>query len=110
MDDLGVEDGTWLPVGTSFSPLKSKVKAKPAPPQYAIGEEQGEELTNWLLRQLAPGIDIRFYEFLYQDKPVVLLEIPAAAHTPVSFHDQEFIRVGSYKKRLKEYTEKERAL
>ncbi|WP_342764570.1 hypothetical protein [Methanospirillum stamsii] len=53
---------------------------------------------------------MRFYEFLFQDKPVVLLEIPAAAHTPVSFHDQEFIRVGSYKKRLKEYPEKERAL
>ncbi|PWR73384.1 helix-turn-helix domain-containing protein [Methanospirillum stamsii] len=28
----GVEDGTWLPVGTLFSPLKLKVKAKPAPP------------------------------------------------------------------------------
>ena len=83
---------------------------KPAPPQYAIGEEQGEKLTNWLLRQSAPGIDIRFYEFLYQDKPVVLLEIPAVAHTSVSFRDQEFIRVGSYKKRLKEYPEKERAL
>lgn len=106
----GVEDGTWLTVGTRFSPSKLKVKAKSTPPQYATGEEQGEELNNWLLRQLTPGIDIRFYEFLYLGKQVVLLDIPAAAHTPVSFHDQEFIRVGSYKKRLKEYPEKERAL
>jgi predicted HTH transcriptional regulator len=41
---------------------------------------------------------------------VVILEIPRATHNPVQFQGQEFIRVGSYKKKLKDYPEKERTL
>lgn len=106
----GVENATWLPVGTTFFPSKAKIAVRTTPPQYTDSGEKGEELNGWLLRQLSPRIDFRFYEFLYLDKSVVILEVPAAAHTPVSFHDREYIRVGSYKKRLKEFPEKERAL
>ncbi|MDP2793059.1 MAG: hypothetical protein Q8O25_03090 [Sulfurisoma sp.] len=42
--------------------------------------------------------------------PVVLLEIERAFRQPVQFQGQEFIRVGSYKKRLKDFPEKERGL
>ena len=38
------------------------------------------------------------------------MEIGRAFRHPVQFKGQEFIRVGSYKKRLKEFAEKERAL
>lgn len=38
------------------------------------------------------------------------MAIPAAVSRPTSFRDVEFIRVGSYKKKLKEYPEKERKL
>jgi len=38
------------------------------------------------------------------------MEIGAAFRQPVRFMNQEFIRVGSYKKSLKEFPEKERAL
>jgi len=41
---------------------------------------------------------------------VVLLEIERAFRHPVQFQGQEFIRVGSYKKRLKDFPERERAL
>ena len=40
----------------------------------------------------------------------VLLEIERAYRQPVQFGGVEFIRVGSYKKKLKEFPEKERAL
>ena len=43
-------------------------------------------------------------------KPVVLLEIERAYRHPVQFQGQEFIRIGSYKKKLKDFPEKERAL
>jgi len=43
-------------------------------------------------------------------KPVVLLEISAAFRHPVQFKNQEFIRIGSFKKKLKDHPEKEREL
>ena len=42
--------------------------------------------------------------------PIVILEIKAASHTPVQFDGVEYIRVGSYKKKLREFAEKEREL
>lgn len=48
-------------------------------------------------------------KFCHADKEnVVVMEIPAAVNTPTSFRGTEFIRVGLYKKKLKEYPEKER--
>ncbi len=41
---------------------------------------------------------------------MVVLEIPRAFRHPVQFKKQEFIRVGSYKKKLKDFPEKEREL
>ena len=39
-----------------------------------------------------------------------MFEVPAAAHTPVRFRDFEYIRVGSYKKKLRDHPEKARQL
>ena len=44
------------------------------------------------------------------DLPIVILEVQAASHTPVQFDGVEYIRVGSYKKKLREFAEKEREL
>ena len=38
------------------------------------------------------------------------MEIPATLHTPIKFRGTEFIRIGSLKKKLKDYPEKEREL
>ncbi len=92
----GVNNDTHEVIGTTFNPASAKVG--------------NEELESWLLRLLSPKINFRFYNFQAEDKPVVLLEISAAFRHPVQFKRTEFIRVGSYKKKLKDFPEKEREL
>ena len=93
----GVENETHEIIGTEFQPSKARNKQ--------------QELESWLLQKTAPKIHFRFYEFeAHNVKSVVVLEIQAASHTPVQFDGTEFIRVGSYKKKLREFQEKERAL
>lgn len=92
----GVEDGTHTPIGTAFKPRNTKVG--------------NEALENWLSHLLTPRIDFRIHEISLGGSRFVILEIPAASHTPVRFKETEWIRVGSYKKKLKDYPEKERSL
>jgi predicted HTH transcriptional regulator len=92
----GVEDSTHRVVGTTFSP--------------ATARKGNEALESWLLRLLEPQMAFRFIELHLDGQRVVLLEIAAAASRPVRFAGSEFIRVGSYKKLLKDFPEKERAL
>jgi ATP-dependent DNA helicase RecG len=92
----GIADGNHEIVGTEFRPAAIKVG--------------NEELENWLLRLLEPKIDFRFLETEVDSRRVVLMEIARAFKHPVRFNGQEYIRVGSYKKKLKDYPEKERAL
>lgn len=92
----GIRNGNHTIVGTSVEPSALK-----------IGEE---ELQNWLLRLLTPKIDFQFYELTVDGCRVVILEVKRATRHPVSFQNQEWIRVGSYKKKLKDFPEKERSL
>lgn len=92
----GIDDKTRNMVGAHFSQKNTKIG--------------NEELENWLIRLLHPRIDFRFYEEKVDEKNIVILAVPAANHIPVRFKDTEYIRVGSYKKKLKEYPEKERNL
>ncbi len=92
----GIDDSTHDVVGSVFSPSKSKVG--------------NEELENWLLRLLEPKINFEFHSVSIESLPVVILEIHAAFRHPVRFNGQEYIRIGSYKKKLKDFPEKEREL
>ncbi len=92
----GIKDGAHEVIGTSFVPKRAKVG--------------NEALENWLLRLLNPRIDFTIHEFKYGEFPVVLFEVQAANSTPVRFSGEAFIRVGSYKKKLKDFPEKERKL
>jgi predicted HTH transcriptional regulator len=92
----GIDDATHEIVGTTFRPKASRIG--------------NEELENWLLRLLEPKIDFRFFEVEVDGKHVVLLEIDRAFRHPVRFSGQEFIRVGSYRKNLSQFSEKEREL
>jgi predicted HTH transcriptional regulator len=92
----GIRDDDHAVVGTVFDP-----------PAARVGNE---ELESWLLRLLEPKIDFRFFMVEIDGHRVVLLEIARAARHPVRFSGQEFIRVGTYKKKLKDFPEKERAL
>ena len=92
----GVNDAAHDLVGTTFRPRTQKVR--------------GQELENWLLIHLYPQVHFRIHEADESGKHFVLFEIPAAAHTPVRFKDAEYIRVGSYKKKLRDHPEIERSL
>jgi len=92
----GVDDTTHAVLGTTFDPSIKRVG--------------NEELESWLLRQLAPKIGFRFIRLTLDGLPLVLLEMDAAYRHPVQFGGAEFIRIGSYKKRLKDFQEKERQL
>ncbi len=92
----GVEDGTHRIVGTTFQPRRERIG--------------NQELESWLAVHLEPAVDFRFHEFTAQNKPVVLLEIPSCRHTPVRWKEAAHVRVGTYKKKLKDFPEKERTL
>lgn len=92
----GVEDGTHEIVGTTFAPRQRKTG--------------GEDLEPWLVRLLTPRLDLRIMEDEVDGKRVVIFDVPAASHTPVRFREHEWIRVGSYKKKLRDYPEKEREI
>ena len=92
----GIRDEDHAVVGTTFIPSQKRVG--------------NEELENWLLRLLEPKVEFQFFSVNIDEKPVVLLEISRSARQPVRFQGTEFLRVGSYTKKLREFPEKERAL
>lgn len=92
----GVEDGTHAVVGTRFCPTTATKGA--------------EQLIPWLARLLSPRIEFAFRSGMVNDRRVVVLEVPAAEHLPVRFAGEEFIRVGSSKRKLRDFPEKERKL
>lgn len=93
----GVHNTDHAILGTTFKPSTAR--------------HHQQELESWLLQKIAPKINFRFYEFLSAEgNPVVILEIQAATNTPVQFDGTEYIRIGSYKKKLREFPEKEREL
>lgn len=92
----GIEDASHIISGTVFKPRQAK--------------KGNQELESWLAMHLSPRIDFKIYEFTYNEKAIVLFEIPCASHRPVSFKGIEYVRIGSYKKALKEFPEKERQL
>ena len=92
----GVQDKTHAVVGTTFKPAQTK--------------KGNENLENWLIRLLNPRLCFRFYELTHEGKPVVVLEIPRASGRPVQFQGVEFIRVGSYRQKLKDHPQIEKEL
>ena len=66
-----------------------------------------EPLKHWLSRQLSPDIEFRFEEGEIEGKRVVALLIPAAKTVPTAFRHERYIRIGSSKKNLRKYPEKE---
>lgn len=92
----GIEDVGHAIVGTNFKPRETKIG--------------NEELENWILHNLEPKVDIKIYEGNIDGNHVVLFEVQAASNRPIRFKDAEFIRVGTYTKKLRDYPEKERKL
>ena len=92
----GIEDSNHEVVGTAFSPSATK--------------KGNEDLESWLVRLLNPRLHFKFYTFEYQGIPMVILEIPRASGKPTAFSGTEFVRVGSYRQKLKDHPQLERDL
>lgn len=94
---FGIENVSHKVVGTAFDPDKEKISGV-------------QELENWLATQLSPPIDFNIYKFTYNDLPIVVFKIDPTHNTPVRFRGIEYIRVGSYKKKLADHPEKARKI
>lgn len=92
----GIHDKTHEIVGTSFVPQETNVG------------NQGLEL--WISTQLDPQIQFYFHATEIGGKPLVLLEIARAHSAPVKFKGVDYIRIDSYKKKLKDFPDTEREL
>ena len=92
----GIDDRTHDIIGTSFIPQETKVG------------NQGLEL--WISTQLDPQVQFYFHTTEIEGKPLVLLEIARAHSVPVKFKSIDYIRIDSYKKKLKDYPDTEREL
>lgn len=93
---FGVKDKTLEIVGTSVN-LKDSKKGN-------------EELEAWLHRVLEPNIDFNFFEIDCDGLNIQVIEIDCAHRQPIKFSGTEYIRVGSIKKKLHDFPEKERKL
>lgn len=93
---FGVDDKSLEIVGSNIK-IKSLKKGN-------------EDLEPWLHRNIEPEIDFNFFEIDCDGLSVSIIEIDCANRQPVKFKGLEYIRVGSYKKKLHDYPEKERKL
>lgn len=88
----GIQDGTHEIAGTNFDPEAQKVG--------------GEVLQLWLAKTLQPSITFSFRVINHPKGRLVLLEIPAATGTPVSFNGIPYIRIGSATPKLTDYPDR----
>jgi ATP-dependent DNA helicase RecG len=85
----GVEDGTQAIKGTNFS--------------FANAKNGNQDLELWLRNLISPKINFEIFEFKADDKPIVLMRIPAATAEPTQFKKMPFIRIGSNKTDLRNH-------
>lgn len=85
----GIDNGSHEIVGTGYD-LQSLKKGN-------------QELENWLRYLLSDHADFEFQKVNMEGKTVGVLTIKAAENLPVAFEKQEYIRIGSYTKLLKEF-------
>ncbi len=92
---FGISDSKKV-VGTDFKPMAAKV---------------GSELLElWLNKMLTPKTDFYIYEFMYDEKNIVLFEISPAVTQPIKFQNIAYIRINSTTPKLQNYPEKERKI
>ena len=85
----GVDDTTHEIIGTTVRlPLQKKGQ---------------QELENWLRVMLSKNADFEFLETEVDGQHVELIRINKALNTPVAFEKTEYIRSGSYTKKLHDF-------
>ncbi|MEL7610353.1 MAG: ATP-binding protein [Bacillota bacterium] len=92
----GIDNKTYNIIGTDFDPHNAKVG--------------NQEIDLWISTQLDPQVQFYFHKTVIQEKVLVLLEIAAAYSSPVKFRSIDYIRIGTNKKKLKDFPDTEREL
>jgi len=85
----GIDNNTHEIVGTAFN-------------QYSKFNGN-QEFESWLRNLLTKNAEFEFHSLKMNDKDIVLLVIHRAANQTVMFKKVDYIRVGSYTKKLSEY-------
>lgn len=85
----GIKDGTHDIIGTNHN-LQNLKKGN-------------EELENWLRKMLSKNADFEYHTVEMDNVTVGVMIIQCAISQPVTFQNAEYVRVGSYTKRLLEY-------
>ncbi|WP_311643757.1 ATP-binding protein [Selenomonas noxia] len=63
----------------------------------------GQELENWLRSMLSPNADFEYQTTTVSEKTIGVLTISAAAAQTFTFQKEDYIRIGSYTKKLRDY-------
>jgi len=92
----GIENESHEIVGTNFD--------------FSTAKVGNEELENWLRRLLSDNANFSFHEIEIENKQICMLIIYSALHNTVKFKNIDYIRVGSYKKKLKDHPSMEAQL
>ncbi len=92
---FGVENETLQITGTDLYATRKKVGS--------------EELEAWLSQRLNPRVDFEIIDdFDYEGKGhLCVFKIPATVSRPVSFTNEEYVRVGSTTRKLRDFPQKE---
>ncbi len=88
----GIKDATKEIVGTTINFDK---------------DIDGEPYKYYLARKLEPSIAFEVHTFLYNEKRIVMLIIPASKSIKTKFNGIDYIRIGSSKEKLNKYPEYE---
>ena len=91
----GIDDKTHEIIGTDYD-------------QHSL-KQGNEEIESWLRRLLSSNAEFEFRNLVMknnqnEDKAIVVLIIHKASNSVVTFKKVGYIRVGSYKKNLNDYT------
>ena len=85
----GIDDSTHSVIGTTANLQSVKVGEK-------------EELSNWLTHMLSPNTEFEARSVDYDGKTVLIIEIQKPLGQPSTFKKEEYIRVGSYTRKLRD--------
>lgn len=95
---IGIKDKTWEILGTSNRLSEYHLKG-------------GQEVKLYISTMLLPRINFEFIDdYIIDNKKISVIKIPSATHTPISYKNEIYLRIGSNNKLAKEYPEKLRIL
>lgn len=88
---FGVQDQTWEVIGTTYN--------------YNRLKEKGSDLDFYIRKGLSPSIFFEVFTCDYNDKKLLVFQIPAAKSIPIEFENVAYIRIDSHLTELRRFPE-----